>query len=199
MQKLNTTRLASLLAIGSFGVLVACSPAADDTIDTVATTPPATATTPSVDAAWTDANVVDVLTIANQGEIDYSQIAAEKATDPGVKEFAQMMVKDHGTMLESVNSLASRLGVAAASNDKANDLREENQKDITDLNAKAVGKDFDVEFMEEQVDMHQETLDLLTPEEAAKVRFIHLNHTNPVLDPEGPAALVAVQGDMVPL
>ncbi len=45
----------------------------------------------------------------------------------------------------------------------------------------------------------EETLDLLTPEEAAKVRFFHLNHTNPVLDPDGPVALVAVQGDVIPL
>lgn len=45
----------------------------------------------------------------------------------------------------------------------------------------------------------EETLDLLSPEEAAKVRFFHLNHTNPVLDPDGPSALVAVQGDVIPL
>jgi pyrroloquinoline quinone biosynthesis protein B len=45
----------------------------------------------------------------------------------------------------------------------------------------------------------EETLDLLAPEEAAKVRFFHLNHTNPVLDPDGPSALVAVQGDTIPL
>ncbi|HEX5139271.1 MAG TPA: MBL fold metallo-hydrolase [Planctomycetota bacterium] len=44
-----------------------------------------------------------------------------------------------------------------------------------------------------------DTLDLLAPEEAAKVRFFHLNHTNPVLDPDGPTALVAVQGDVIPL
>jgi pyrroloquinoline quinone biosynthesis protein B len=44
-----------------------------------------------------------------------------------------------------------------------------------------------------------ETLDLLAPEEAAKVRFLHLNHTNPVLDAEGPVAVLAVQGDMIPL
>src|SRR5687768_12716050 len=161
MQKLNTTRLTSLLAIGGFGVLVACTPAADDTVDTLATTPPATATTPTVDAAWTDANVVDVLTVANQGEVDYSQIGAEKATRADVKKYAQMMVKDHGTMLEAVKSLATRLNVTPATNEKANDLKEENTKDITDLNAKTVGKEFDDEFMEEQVDMHQETLDLL--------------------------------------
>jgi len=44
-----------------------------------------------------------------------------------------------------------------------------------------------------------DTLDLLDPEDAAKVRFIHLNHTNPVLDPDGPSVLVAVQGDTYPL
>ncbi len=44
-----------------------------------------------------------------------------------------------------------------------------------------------------------ETLDLLAPEEAAKVRFTHFNHTNPVLDPDGPSVLAAVQGEKIPL
>jgi len=44
-----------------------------------------------------------------------------------------------------------------------------------------------------------ETLDRLDPARAAKVRFIHLNHTNRLLDPDGPAALVAVQGETIPL
>ena len=160
MQKISTMRLTSVIAMGAFGILAACSPKNDETTDTLATTPPATATTPTTDAAWTDANVVDVITVANQGEVDYSQIGVDKATSPAVKEYAQMMVKDHGTMLENVKALASRLGVTPASNDKANDLKEETAKDINDLNAKT-GKDFDKEFMEEQIDMHQETLDLL--------------------------------------
>jgi len=150
--------------MGAFGVLAACSPRKEQTTDTLATTPPATATTPSagdIASGWTDANVVDVLTVANQGEVDYSQIGAEKATNPSVKQFAQLMVKDHGTMLDAVKSLASKLNVTPAANDKVTDLQKESQKDITDLNGKKVGKDFDDEFMEEQVDMHQETLDLL--------------------------------------
>ena len=162
MQKISSTRLTSALAVGAFGILAACSPKNEQTTDTLTTTPPATAATPApADAAWTDANVVDVLTVANQGEVDYSQIGAEKATRADVKKYAQMMVKDHGTMLDAVKSLATRLNVTPATNDKANDLKEENTKDINDLNAKTVGKDFDNEFMEEQVDMHQETLDLL--------------------------------------
>ena len=162
MQNFRTTRVTGALAIGAFGILAACSPKNDNTTDTLASTPPATATTPTTDAnsGWTDANVVDVLTVANQGEVDYSQIGVDKATNASVKSFAQMMVKDHGTMLDAVKGLASKLNVVPASNDKANDLKEENTKDINDLNAKT-GKDFDKEFMEEQVDMHQETLDLL--------------------------------------
>ena len=165
MKKISSTRLTSAMAVGAFGILAACSPKNEQTTDTLATTPPATAATPApadANAAWTDANVVDVLTVANQGEVDYSQIGAEKATRADVKKYAQMMVKDHGTMLDAVKSLATRLNVTPATNDKANDLKEENTKDINDLNAKTVGKEFDDEFMEEQVDMHQETLDLLT-------------------------------------
>ena len=162
MKKISSTRITGTLAMGAFGILAACSPQNEQTADTLTTTPPATAATPApADAAWTDANVVDVLTVANQGEVDYSQIGAEKATRADVKKFAQMMVKDHGTMLEAVKSLATRLNVTPATNEKANDLKEENTKDINDLNAKTVGKEFDDEFMEEQVDMHQETLDLL--------------------------------------
>ena len=164
MQRLSSARLTSAVAIGAFGILAACSPKNDQTTDTLATTPPATAATPAtgdVANTWTDANVVDVLTVANQGEVDYSQVGVDKATNPSVKQFAQMMVKDHGDMLASVKNLSTKLNVTPAANDKVNDLQKENQKDITDLNGKTVGKDFDKEFMEEQVDMHQETLDLL--------------------------------------
>ena len=164
MERISTTRLTGALAIGAFGILAACSPKKDQTTDTLATTPPATATTPAtgdVAGGWTDANVVDVLTVANQGEVDYSQIGAEKATNASVKQFAQLMVKDHGAMLDAVKNLATKLNVTPAANDKVNDLQKESQKDITDLNGKTVGKDFDKEFMDEQVDMHQETLDLL--------------------------------------
>ena len=163
MKKISSTRLTSALAVGAFGILAACSPKNEQTADTLTTTPPAPAATPvPAEAAWTDANVVDVLTVANQGEVDYSQIGAEKATRADVKKYAKLMVKEHGAMLDAVKSLATKLNVTPATNEKATGLKEESTKDINDLNAKTVGKDFDNEFMEEQVDMHQETLDLLS-------------------------------------
>ena len=110
MQKFSMTRLASALAVGAFGILAACSPKNEQTTDTLATTPPATVATPAtgeVAGGWTDANVVDAITAANQGEVDYSQIVVDKATSPSVKEFAQLMVKDHSTMLAEVKSLSA--------------------------------------------------------------------------------------------
>ena len=154
MHKMRTTRFTSALAMGAFGILAACSMKKDQTADTLATTPPATAATPAATPAagdvtngWSDANVVDVITVANQGEIDYSQLGVDKATNPSVKQFAQMMVKDHGAMLDGVKSLSAKLNVTPAANDKVSDLQKESQKDITDLNGKKVGKDFDHEFM----------------------------------------------------
>ena len=44
-----------------------------------------------------------------------------------------------------------------------------------------------------------ETLALLTDDEIAKVRFLHFNHTNPVLDEDGPTVLAAVQGETIAL
>jgi putative membrane protein len=155
-------RLAGVLAIGA--LVVACAPKAEDGTDTLGVTPPATATTPTtgdMTGGWTDANVVDVITVANQGEVDYSQIGVEKATNASVKEYAALMVKDHGTMLTAVKDLAMRLNITPLANDKATELKEDVSKEINELNAKTVGKDFDNEFMEEQVELHQKTLDLL--------------------------------------
>src|SRR5215831_12579884 len=116
MQLISTARLTGAFAMGVFGILAACSPRNEKTTDTLATTPPAAATTPTAapgeaTSAWSDANVVDVITVANQGEIDYSQLGVEKATSPSVKQFAQLMVKDHGKMLDGVKSLASKLNL----------------------------------------------------------------------------------------
>jgi putative membrane protein len=97
----------------------------------------------------------------NQGEVDYSQLGVANATNASVKQFAQHMVKDHGTMFDDVKKPATQLNISPVPNDKANDVKNENEKDIEDLKGKKGSKDFDDEFMDEQIDMHQETLDLL--------------------------------------
>ena len=105
--------------------------------------------------------VIDVLTVIHQGVVDYSQLGVDHGTDPTVKEFALMMVKDHRAMLQSVYGLATKLHVTPQLSEKAADLDKEFKKDIQDLKAKKDGRDFDKEFMDEQIDLHEETIGVL--------------------------------------
>jgi putative membrane protein len=153
--------------------LAACERRPEVATDTTATgevVPPATPApsgqVPRADTAdahlttMSDASLVSVLETANAGEVEYSQAAVDRASNPQVREFARLMVREHGRMRDSVGAVARRLGVAAAAPDRVREMREELSKDLADLRAKT-GEDFDEEFMAEQVDMHQETLDLL--------------------------------------
>jgi putative membrane protein len=192
----GTTTVIAALALAA----AACDRGTVATTDTTTTTAAGEAV-PSADSVggslttMSDANLVSVLETANAGEVEYSQVAVERATDSRVREYAQMMVREHGSMRDSVAGLAQRLGVTAVAPEKSTELRENVRKDLEDLRAKS-GADFDKEFMAEQVDMHQETLDLLedldddsnTPDlqrtiEAAKVKVrAHLERAKEIKD-----------------
>lgn len=48
----------------------------------------------------------DQLMLANQGEIELSQIAAQKGTSPEVKQFAEKLIQDHQQLDEKLKQLA---------------------------------------------------------------------------------------------
>ena len=143
-------RLTGALALSVVGILAARPSKNDQPIAPLATSPPAT-----------EQNVIDVLAVMHHGVVDYSQLGVNHGTDPTVKEFARMMVKDHGELLKSVYGLATKLNVTPQMSEKAADLDKEFKKDIQDLKAKKDGRDFDKEFMDEQIDLHQETIGVL--------------------------------------
>ena len=143
-------RLTGALALSVVGILAARPSKNDQPIALLVTSPPAT-----------EQSVIDVLTVIHQGVVDYSQLGVNHATDPTVKEFALMMVKDHGELLKSVQALATKLYVTPPMGEKAADLNKEFKKDIDDLKTKKDGRDLDKEFMDEQIDLHQETIGVL--------------------------------------
>jgi putative membrane protein len=109
----------------------------------------------------TGQDVIGVLTMIHHGVVDYSQLAVNHGTDPTVKEFARMMVKDHRQALDSMYGLATKLNVTPQMSEKAADLEKEFKKDIEDLKAKKDGRELDKEFMDEQIDLHEETIGVL--------------------------------------
>jgi putative membrane protein len=143
-------RLTGTLALSVVGILAARPSKNDQPIVPPVTSPPAA-----------KQNVIDVLAVMHHGVVDYGQLGVNHGTDPTVKEFARMMVKDHGELLKSVYGLATKLNVTPQMSEKAADLDKEFKKDIQDLKAKKDGRDFDKEFMDEQIDLHQETIGVL--------------------------------------
>jgi putative membrane protein len=158
----------AVLVVGAISAVAACADGARDVDDTVALGADSSVVVTGDVArdsmgnitTMSEANIFELLSVANTGEIEYSRAAVDKLTNADLKAFARQMITDHQTMLDEGKALAGRLNVTPASTDRSRDLQEEVNEDLTDLRAKT-GRDFDREFIEEQIDMHQETLDML--------------------------------------
>jgi putative membrane protein len=166
MPRANLIRMSSAVAFGAFA-LVACRDRNDNGIpDSVAVSPStvdsaAGAVASGMTADTPDAEIVGALWTASMGEVDYSKIAAAKATNPEVKKLARQMVTDHGAMVKDIEALMAKAGITPdTTQGKGDEFIKDNRQDIADLNAKT-GTDFDNEYVEEQIDAHQKVLDLL--------------------------------------
>jgi putative membrane protein len=99
---------------------------------------------------------------ANVGlaEVAMGKLASEKATNPQVKEFGNMMVMDHTKANEELMAIAKTKNITLP---VAPD--EEHQKKAADIGAKT-GKDFDKAYVDAMVDGHKKVASML--EDASK-------------------------------
>ena len=86
-------------------------------------------------------------------EVELGKIAAQKATDPEVKQFAQQMVDDHSKANDELKNIAGTKNIMLPSA-----LDDSHQKDLNDLNEKT-GNDFDKEYVKMMVDDHKDDVD----------------------------------------
>lgn len=102
-----------------------------------------------------DKDFVKDIATANIAEVELGRMALDKAVNPDVKKFAQMMIDDHTKANEELTALASKDNIAVPSglDDKHNDLRDEL--------AKKTGADFDKDYIDAMVDGHQDVMDKL--------------------------------------
>jgi putative membrane protein len=105
----------------------------------------------------TDANVAAVLSVADSGEIRPSQAAQQQAQNAQVKEYAQMMVTEHGMLEDSLRALTGRLGVTPAPNALSQQLRTQADSAMQALQGQT-GANFDRAYMQWMVASHQATL-----------------------------------------
>jgi putative membrane protein len=118
-------------------------------------------------ATWTNDHIFGFAHNANEGEIALGKLASTKATNSKVKEFGAEMAKDHQAIMKDTHALMEKVKAGIDTTwDDAKDLASKGADKFKELTDKAKGADWDKNYIESQVDMHQKVLDKL--QDAAK-------------------------------
>lgn len=99
-----------------------------------------------------DKKFIEEAAMSSQMEIKMGQLAAERASNPEIKNFGQRMVTDHTKANKELMSLAQQKGVSVKT-----DLDRGKQRKIDEL-AKKSGAEFDREYMKEMTKDHKEDI-----------------------------------------
>lgn len=92
---------------------------------------------------------------SNMFEIQASELAKEKSTDPAIKKFAEHMIQDHTMANQKLEKLAESKNVTLPSA-----LLKRHQAMLDDLKDEKAGKEFDEEYADKMVMTHKEAVSL---------------------------------------
>lgn len=110
-------------------------------------------TTGTTDIAMGDRNFVKDMAADGQAEVALGEMAQQKATNPDVKAFAEMMVRDHSRAGQELKSIAAKYNI------ELNTELDDHGKDLRERLAKKSGADFDRDYMKAMVDDHEQAVD----------------------------------------
>lgn len=102
--------------------------------------------------SWGDRRFVTKAADGGHDEVQLAQLAAQRATNPEVKNFAQKLVDDHTKVNSELMSLASKKNVKV-------DADDDKDRSYKRLNKKS-GAAFDEEFVEHMIDEHEKDIKL---------------------------------------
>src|SRR6185436_8447169 len=93
---------------------------------------------------------IDEMAVVGMAEVQLGRMAAERASDSGVKAFGQMMVTDHTQAGNELKQVASQMGVSLPTQIDAK------HRALADKLSKLQGSAFDREYINAMVEGHQE-------------------------------------------
>ncbi len=140
--------LFALLVLGL--ISVGCTTNKAATPDTAA---PSSASSPSSNP---DQEFVTKAAQGNSAEVELGKVVAAKSKNPSVKQFAQMMVKDHTTALNELQELAQ------TKNLNFNDDLPDDAKELQTKLSSDTGKQLDKDYMDSMVEDHQKDVQEFT-------------------------------------
>jgi putative membrane protein len=119
-----------------------------------------TVKTDSTAAANPDSTFTRKAAVGGMAEVALAKLALSKTSNAKIKEFANMMVTDHGKANDELKGIAKTKNVMLPASVDA-----EHQQKMDDLSTKS-GSDFDKAYVSAMVDGHKKTLDLMKDEAA---------------------------------
>jgi putative membrane protein len=135
------------------------TPPAADTGSTGMAAPADSAGAATANAPLSDANIVALLDEANQADSAAGAFALRKASDPGVKTFAKMMMGEHHALRVQGLALAKKLKVTPEA--PANDpVKTAGSSEMSALESAGSGAAFDRAYIDQEVTIHKAVLDL---------------------------------------
>ncbi|HEY5618362.1 MAG TPA: DUF4142 domain-containing protein [Vicinamibacterales bacterium] len=102
-----------------------------------------------------DKEFVENAASAGMAEVELGELAQQKATNIEVKQFAEMMVRDHTKASEALKQVARQYSIPVPSQP------DNEHSELINRLSQLTGPDFDREYMGAMVDNHQEVVDLL--------------------------------------
>ena len=171
-QALRFTKLSLALCVVALGACSKADRAADTAaartdsaagrVDSATTAMANDSNHATTSSAWTNDHIFGYVHNANNGEIALGKLASTKATNSVVKSFGSQMVKDHQAMMKDAHALMGKVNAMADSTwDDAKDLAGDGTEKLKELTDKEKGADWDKNYIESQIDMHQRVLDKL--------------------------------------
>ena len=145
-------------------------------------------------AAPTDPQIAMIAVTADTIDIDAGKLAAEKTTNPKVKDFAELMVRDHTSVNNQATQLAKKLNLTPEASATSRSLKSDGDKMMTKLKG-LTGAAFDKAYIDNEVSYHESVIkavnDTLIPnaknaelksllESAGPVFASHLNHAKEI-------------------
>ena len=108
-------------------------------------------------AGPTDPQIAAIVVAANKVDIEAAEFAKKHTRNAKVKEFANLMIKDHTAVNKQATALVTKLGVTPEENDTSKSLTDGGKQNIDALKA-LKGKDFDKAYAEHEVAYHEQVL-----------------------------------------
>lgn len=111
-------------------------------------------------ADLSDVEMAHVAVTANHTDIAYAHLALAFSENPAVREFAEVMIRDHSAVNEAVATLAAKLNVEAKDNALSRQLRGDAERIKNEL-SRLRGVEFDRRYAENELRYHQAVNELV--------------------------------------